>query len=132
MNHSSNEVKQLLATVCSMLAKTVPPQQMAPELLRLLIPMLVNGTKEKNSYVKASSEFALVSVLRLRQGDETQQVSYCCVTEYHTLQPVVPSPDTGALWAVEKACPTATNHTWTSLCAEPLASNHLSCGIVTH
>ncbi|XP_021942062.1 eIF-2-alpha kinase activator GCN1, partial [Zootermopsis nevadensis] len=73
MNHSSNEVKQLLATVCSMLAKTVPPQHMAPELLRLLIPMLVNGTKEKNSYVKACSEFALVSVLRLRQGDETQQ-----------------------------------------------------------
>ncbi|GFG32063.1 hypothetical protein Cfor_06845 [Coptotermes formosanus] len=73
MNHGSNEVKQLLARVCSMLAKTVPPQQMAPELLRLLIPMLVNGTKEKNSYVKANSEFALVSVLRLRQGDETQQ-----------------------------------------------------------
>lgn len=76
MNHGSNEVKQLLARVCSMLAKTVPPQQMAPELLRLLIPMLVNGTKEKNSYVKANSEFALVSVLRLRQGDETQQVSH--------------------------------------------------------
>ncbi|PSN31349.1 eIF-2-alpha kinase activator GCN1, partial [Blattella germanica] len=73
MNHSSNEVKQLLARVCSFLAKTVPPQQMAPEILRLLIPMLVNGTKEKNSYVKANSEFALVSVLRLRQGDETQQ-----------------------------------------------------------
>jgi len=73
MNHGSNEVKQLLARVCSMLAKTMPPQQMAPELLRLLIPMLVNGTKEKNSYVKANSEFALVSVLRLRQGDETQQ-----------------------------------------------------------
>jgi hypothetical protein len=36
----------------------------------------VNGTKEKNSYVKANSEFALVSVLRLRQGDETQQVSH--------------------------------------------------------
>jgi hypothetical protein len=91
MNHSSNEVKQLLATVCSMLAKTVPPQQMAPELLRLLIPMLVNGTKEKNSYVKANSEFALVSVLRLRQGDETQQVSFCCVSECHALQPPVDS-----------------------------------------
>jgi hypothetical protein len=89
MNHSSNEVKQLLATVCSMLAKTVPPQQMAPELLRLLIPMLVNGTKEKNSYVKANSEFALVSVLRLRQGDETQQVSFCYVSECHALQPPV-------------------------------------------
>ncbi|XP_066998088.2 stalled ribosome sensor GCN1 [Anabrus simplex] len=73
MNHSSNEVKQLMARICSFLAKTVPPQQMASELLRLLIPMLVNGTKEKNSYVKANSEFALVYVLRLRHGDEMQQ-----------------------------------------------------------
>ncbi|XP_049938173.1 eIF-2-alpha kinase activator GCN1 [Schistocerca serialis cubense] len=73
MNHSSNEVKQLLAKVCSSLAKNVPPQQMAPEFLKLIIPMLVNGTKEKNSYVKANSEFALVSVLRLRHGDEMQQ-----------------------------------------------------------
>jgi hypothetical protein len=117
MNHSSNEVKQLLATVCSMLAKTVPPQQMAPELLRLLIPMLVNGTKEKNSYVKASSEFALVSVLRLRQGDETQQVSYCYVIEYHTLQPLVQCPCTEALSEGENQSmwkntdPTATSHT---------------------
>nr|CAD7442358.1 unnamed protein product [Timema bartmani] len=73
MNHSSNEVKQLLARVCCVLGKTVPPQQMAPELLKLVIPMLVNGTKEKNSYVKANSEFALVAVLRLRFGDEMTQ-----------------------------------------------------------
>lgn len=37
--------------------------------------MLVNGTKEKNSYVKADSEIALVSVLRLRHGEEMLQVS---------------------------------------------------------
>ena len=87
MNHNSNEVKQLLARVCSWLAKSVPPQQMAPELLRLLIPMLVNGTKEKNSYVKANSEFALVSVLRLRQGDDTQQVTtvYCFNVYYELI-----------------------------------------------
>nr|CAD7392315.1 unnamed protein product [Timema cristinae] len=73
MNHSSNEVKQILARVCCVLGKTVPPQQMAPELLKLVIPMLVNGTKEKNSYVKANSEFALVAVLRLRFDDEMTQ-----------------------------------------------------------
>lgn len=74
MNHNSNEVKQLLARVCIYLAKTVTPQQMTPDFLRPLIPTLVNGTKEKNSYVKANSELALVAVLRLRQGDDTQQV----------------------------------------------------------
>lgn len=85
MNNNSNEVKQLLARVCIHLAKTVLPDKMVPELLKLLLPMLVNGTKEKNSYVKANSEIALIAVLRLKEGDEMHnvnlfivyQISYC-------------------------------------------------------
>lgn len=73
MNHTSNEVKQLLAKTCIYLAKTVPVEKTAPEYLRLVIPMLVNGTKEKNGYVKSNSEIALVYVLRLREGDEVHQ-----------------------------------------------------------
>lgn len=72
MNHQSNEVKQLLARVCSYLARR---EINSPELLKAIIPMLVNGTKEKNSYVKANSELSLVSVLRLRNGDEKLQVT---------------------------------------------------------
>lgn len=75
MNNNSNEVKQLLARVCIHLAKTVPPDQLAPELLKLLLPMLVNGTKEKNGYVKANSEIALIAVLRLKEGDEMHNVN---------------------------------------------------------
>lgn len=74
MNHNSNEVKQLLARVCTHLAKSVPQEKMDPVLLKMLLPTLVNGTKEKNSYVKANSEIALITVLRLREGDDTQQV----------------------------------------------------------
>lgn len=74
MNNNSNDVKQLLARVCVYLAKTVPSNKMSPELLRLILPMLVNGTKEKNGYVKASSESALIAVLRLKDGDEVHQV----------------------------------------------------------
>lgn len=74
MNNNSNDVKQLLARVCLHLAKTVPSTKMTPELLRLLLPMLVNGTKEKNSYVKANSEIALIAVLRLKEGDDVHQV----------------------------------------------------------
>lgn len=37
------------------------------ELLKILLPMLVNGTKEKNSMVKSSSESALVDVLIMRK-----------------------------------------------------------------
>ncbi|XP_076383364.1 lethal (3) 80Fj [Megalopta genalis] len=70
MNNNSNDVKQLLARVCIHLARNIPPEKMSPELLKSLLPMLVNGTKEKNGYVKANSELALIAVLRLRQGEE--------------------------------------------------------------
>ena len=73
MNHNSNEVKQLLARVCNFLARTVPPNLLVPEFLKIVIPMLVNGTKEKNGYVKANSELALVAVLGLRSGEERLQ-----------------------------------------------------------
>ncbi|KAK0174572.1 hypothetical protein PV327_010330 [Microctonus hyperodae] len=73
MNHSNNEVKQLLARVCIHLARNIPPAQMSADLLKSLLPMLVNGTKEKNGYVKANSELALIAVLRLRDGDEEHQ-----------------------------------------------------------
>lgn len=72
MNHTNNEVKQVVARVCSYLART--EATLAPEFLKAALPMLVNGTKEKNSYVKANSELSLVAVLRLRQGDEVQEV----------------------------------------------------------
>lgn len=74
MNNSNNEVKQLLARVCIHLAKLIPPDHMAPDLLKLLLPTLVNGTKEKNSYVKANSEIALIAVLKLKEGDVIYQV----------------------------------------------------------
>uniref|UniRef100_A0A7G3AWK1 Putative translational activator gcn1 n=1 Tax=Lutzomyia longipalpis TaxID=7200 RepID=A0A7G3AWK1_LUTLO len=73
MNHVSNEVKQLLANTCNYLAKVVPAENTPPEFLRILIPMLVNGTKEKNGYVKSNSETALIAMLRLRTGEETHQ-----------------------------------------------------------
>ncbi|XP_014216178.1 eIF-2-alpha kinase activator GCN1 [Copidosoma floridanum] len=73
MNNNSNEVKQLLARTCTYLARNVTPEHMSPELLKALLPMLVNGTKEKNGYVKANSELALIAVLRLRTGDEEHQ-----------------------------------------------------------
>ncbi|KFB35881.1 AGAP001700-PA-like protein [Anopheles sinensis] len=77
MNHSSNEVKQLLAKTCIYLARVVPADRTAPEYLKLAIPSLVNGTKEKNGYVRSNSEIALVHVLRLRDGEEFYQR---CVT----------------------------------------------------
>lgn len=75
MNHTSNEVKQLLAKTCNYLAKVIPAEKVPPELLKAIIPMLVNGTKEKNGYVKSNSEIALIAILRLRTGEETYRKS---------------------------------------------------------
>ena len=44
MNNNSNDVKQLLAKVCIHLARNISPEKMSPELLKSLLPMLVNGT----------------------------------------------------------------------------------------
>lgn len=43
-------------------------------MLRALLPALVNGTKEKNTYVRANSELALKAVLRLPQDEAFHQV----------------------------------------------------------
>lgn len=75
MNNNSNEVKQLLARVCIHLARNISPEKMSTDFLKALLPMLVNGTKEKNGYVKANSELALIAVLRLKQGDVEHQVN---------------------------------------------------------
>ena len=57
INHSSNDVKLLVASVTTFLAKeaaaTSAGGSLPEELLRPLLPMLVNGTKEKNSAVRS-------------------------------------------------------------------------------
>ena len=78
LKHNSNDVKQLVAVVSSYLAKSIVDKKptvadgglLPKDLLRSLLPLLVNGTKEKNSAVKSSSESALVNILRLRQKQE--------------------------------------------------------------
>ncbi|KRK05621.1 uncharacterized protein Dyak_GE27770, isoform A [Drosophila yakuba] len=69
MNHSSNDVKQLVAKSCTHLSKSLSANQSNIDVLKYLVPMLVNGTKEKNGYVKSNSELALISILRLRSDD---------------------------------------------------------------
>lgn len=72
MNHNSNEVKQVLASSTVFLAKYLSCQIPIP-FLKTLVPLLVNGTKEKNTIVKASSEQALVTVLKLRVDENLTQ-----------------------------------------------------------
>ncbi len=76
MKHESNDIKALAAQIVSFVAKSVNTPLDA-SVLRSLVPMLVNGTKEKNTLVKTNSELALVAILRLRKGDQTLQVLIC-------------------------------------------------------
>lgn len=50
MNHSSNEVKQVLASSASFLAKSFS-NPLPIHFLKQIVPTLVNGTKEKNTMV---------------------------------------------------------------------------------
>lgn len=75
LNHNSNEVKQLVARAAALVGREATPHGVGAEVLRALLPALVNGTKEKNSYVRANSELALRAVLRLPHDEEHAQVN---------------------------------------------------------
>ena len=72
MNHSSNEVKQTVAISTAYLSKWVTAS-VPPTLFKTIVPLVVNGTKEKNTMVRANSEQALVAFLKLKSGDEVLQ-----------------------------------------------------------
>ena len=44
--------------------------------IKSLVVVLVSNTKDKNTAVQADSEFALVSLLKLRQGQDVYQVIF--------------------------------------------------------
>jgi len=74
MNHGSNEVKQVIASSSTFLTRAIK-NPLPLTLLKPLVPLLVNGTKEKNTIVKVNSEQALVAVLRLRTPGEDLSAS---------------------------------------------------------
>merc|ERR1719384_874317 len=71
MNHSSNDVKILVAQMISLLAKS-QTSLLPTDLLKPIVPTLISGTMEKNSMVRSCSETALVDVLQLRKGPQGQ------------------------------------------------------------
>jgi len=71
MNHSSNDVKILVAQMISLLAKS-QSSLLPTDLLKPIVPTLISGTMEKNSMVRSCSETALVDILQLRRGPQGQ------------------------------------------------------------
>jgi len=70
LNHSNNEIKTCVAQSASFVAKNYNPNTLPSSMLKILVPLLVNGTKEKNSIVKSNSEQSLITILKLRINDE--------------------------------------------------------------
>lgn len=70
LNHSNNEIKTCVAVSSSFLAKNYSPKTLPISMLKILVPLLVNGTKEKNSIVKLNSELSLITILKLRRSDQ--------------------------------------------------------------
>ena len=75
INNNSSDVKQLSVHLVSYLA-TSSLKPLDSSLLKLFIPMLVNGTKERAPSVRNSSEIALVHLLFLNKSDTILNVSY--------------------------------------------------------
>ncbi|OTF74341.1 GCN1-like protein [Euroglyphus maynei] len=68
MNHQRNEVKQAMNQGTIFWANRFPINKEIPDqILLLMVPQLVNGTKEKNTSVRAFAEQALISLLKLRE-----------------------------------------------------------------
>ncbi|XP_076452806.1 stalled ribosome sensor GCN1-like [Babylonia areolata] len=75
LKNDSTDVKQLVGRMLTYVGDggTEAEGGVQGEVLRVVVPALVMGTKEKNTMVRAASESALVTLLRLRHGDAFYQ-----------------------------------------------------------
>ncbi|KAH3713739.1 hypothetical protein DPMN_073541 [Dreissena polymorpha] len=68
IEHESDDIKQLIGQlVIYIISRTTAPLTM--EIVKIMIPALVMGAKEKTKPVRTNSELALISLLQLRKGN---------------------------------------------------------------
>ena len=70
----SNDVKQLVAQIVSILGHSASLKGPDSALLKVLVPVVLNGSKDKSAIVKSFSEHALMSILQYRKDDTIYQV----------------------------------------------------------
>ena len=76
INQTSNDIKLLAVQIVTYLSVVNTKKSFDDDLLKLFIPMLVNGTREKSPAVRLASEIALVKLLRLSSGDSSYEVRW--------------------------------------------------------
>uniref|UniRef100_A0A8R1U018 TOG domain-containing protein n=1 Tax=Onchocerca volvulus TaxID=6282 RepID=A0A8R1U018_ONCVO len=102
INHPDNEVKCVVALGIHHIAS----RKLSINEMKIIVPMMLNGIKERNSAVRAACEQALIALFKLRLRNETTRYDdYLSTVEgaardvltdaYKTLQRVLKQPDPG-------------------------------------
>jgi hypothetical protein len=82
INNQSGEIKELSVHVLIYLSVLNEDRAIDDSLLRVFVPMLVNGTREKAPSVRFSSEVALVKILRLKHEQTNYEVSFQVIRSF--------------------------------------------------
>ena len=69
------EIKEMAIDLVSVLSiKNAKP--FSNELLKALLPMIMNGTRENDAMIRFRGEVALVNLLRLKENDSLYKVCF--------------------------------------------------------
>lgn len=76
INQTSNDMKLLSVQIVTYLSVLNNNKRLDDDLIKIFIPMLVNGTREKAPSVRLASEIALVEMLQLKSGNTLYEVIF--------------------------------------------------------
>lgn len=75
LQNQSSDIRLVAERVLWWVCKDPATPSLDPSLIKPLLKSLLDNTKDKNTSVRAQSEHTIISLLRLRQGEELMQVS---------------------------------------------------------
>ncbi|KAL0187329.1 hypothetical protein M9458_018999, partial [Cirrhinus mrigala] len=73
LQNQSSDIRLVTERVLWWVCKEAETPALEPSLVKPVIKALLDNTKDKNTSVRAQSEHTLVSLLRLRQGEDGMQ-----------------------------------------------------------
>uniref|UniRef100_A0A6Q2ZCD7 TOG domain-containing protein n=1 Tax=Esox lucius TaxID=8010 RepID=A0A6Q2ZCD7_ESOLU len=73
LQNQSSDIRLVSERVLWWVFKEETTPSLEPTLIKPLVKSLLDNTKDKNTSVRAQSEHTIISLLRLRQGEETMQ-----------------------------------------------------------
>lgn len=74
LQNQSSDIRLVSERVLWWVFKDPETPAIEASLIKPILKSLLDNTKDKNTSVRAQSEYTIVSLLKLRQGEETMQV----------------------------------------------------------